>query len=162
MSDLEKRRVNTAISNIVSMLTHYSESTGRLVSDKRCCPSNMSLVGASLNISLGRIKQSFVLWVISISSILFHISKHLQTFPTLILHKILSPFRTDPHKSDFPIVYASDSFLELTGTWKFDLFRVKIVKFTPFIVLVKFFVRISIHGEIFDLFSSFKWYYYCY
>nr|AML77563.1 putative LOV domain-containing protein [Cicerbita plumieri] len=82
-SDLEKRRVNTAISNILSMLTHYSESTGRLVSDKRCCPSNMSLVGASLNISLGRIKQSFVL--------------------------------TDPHKSDIPIVYASDAFLELTG-----------------------------------------------
>nr|AML77658.1 putative LOV domain-containing protein [Tragopogon porrifolius] len=82
-SDLEKRRANTAMSNILSMLTHYSELTGRLVSDKRCCSSNMSHVGASLNISLGRIKQSFVL--------------------------------TDPHKTDIPIVYASDAFLELTG-----------------------------------------------
>ncbi|KVI05579.1 protein TWIN LOV 1 [Cynara cardunculus var. scolymus] len=60
-SDLEKRRANTAMSNILSMLTHYSELTGRLVSDRRCCSSNMSHVGASLNTSLGRIRQSFVL-----------------------------------------------------------------------------------------------------
>ncbi|GJX33899.1 putative LOV domain-containing protein [Tanacetum coccineum] len=60
-SDLEKQRARTAMSTILSMLTHYSQLTGRLVSDKRCCASYMSRVGASLYISLGRIKQSFVL-----------------------------------------------------------------------------------------------------
>nr|AML77473.1 putative LOV domain-containing protein [Lobelia siphilitica] len=58
-SDIEKRRAITAMNNILSLLTHYSELTGRLVCAKRCC--GMSPLGASLNISLGRIKQSFVL-----------------------------------------------------------------------------------------------------
>ncbi|KAI3805710.1 hypothetical protein L1987_28328 [Smallanthus sonchifolius] len=83
VSDLEKQGANSAMGNILSMLTHYSQLTGRLVSENRCCSSYMSGVGASLNMSLSRIKQSFVL--------------------------------TDPHKTDVPIVYASDAFLELTG-----------------------------------------------
>ncbi|GAV82689.1 PAS_9 domain-containing protein [Cephalotus follicularis] len=82
-SDLEKRRAMNAINNILSVLTHYSELTGRLVCAKRCCVPVAGFVNSSLNISLGRIKQSFVL--------------------------------TDPHLSDMPIVYASDSFLRLTG-----------------------------------------------
>nr|AML76550.1 putative LOV domain-containing protein [Philadelphus inodorus] len=60
-TDVEKRKSATAISNILSVLTHYSELTGRLVCGKRCCLSGMGLLGSSLNISLGRIKQSFVL-----------------------------------------------------------------------------------------------------
>nr|AML77339.1 putative LOV domain-containing protein [Scaevola sp. BC-2016] len=60
-SDLEKLRASTAINNILSVLTHYSELTGRLVCEKRCCSSSMGWLSASLNISLGRIKQSFVL-----------------------------------------------------------------------------------------------------
>ncbi|KAA8529471.1 hypothetical protein F0562_033730 [Nyssa sinensis] len=60
-SDLEKRKAATAIDNILSVLTHYSEVTGRLVCGKRCCLPGMGLLGSSLNISLGRIKQSFVL-----------------------------------------------------------------------------------------------------
>uniref|UniRef100_A0A5B7BDY1 LOV domain-containing protein n=1 Tax=Davidia involucrata TaxID=16924 RepID=A0A5B7BDY1_DAVIN len=60
-SDLEKRKAVTAINNILSVLTHYSELTGRVVCGKRCCLSGMGLLGSSLNISLGRIKQSFVL-----------------------------------------------------------------------------------------------------
>ncbi|KAK9060281.1 hypothetical protein SSX86_020985 [Deinandra increscens subsp. villosa] len=83
VSDLEKQGANSAMGSILSMLTHYSQLTGKLVSEKRCCSSYMSGVGASLNTSLGRIKQSFVL--------------------------------TDPHKTDIPIVYASDAFLEMTG-----------------------------------------------
>nr|AML79347.1 putative LOV domain-containing protein [Aster tataricus] len=82
-SDLEKHGANSAMTNILSLLTHYSQLTGGLVSDKRCCSSYMNHVGASLNTSLGRIKQSFVL--------------------------------ADPYKTDIPIVYASDAFLELTG-----------------------------------------------
>ncbi|KAL3501327.1 hypothetical protein ACH5RR_035776 [Cinchona calisaya] len=82
-SEVEKMKAATAISNILSVLTHYSEVTGRLVCGKRCCLSGMGLLGSSLNISFGRIKQSFVL--------------------------------TDPHLLDMPIVYASDSFLRLTG-----------------------------------------------
>ncbi|KAJ0489523.1 putative non-specific serine/threonine protein kinase [Helianthus annuus] len=83
VSDLERREASNAMGNILSLLTHYSQLTGKLVSEKRCCSSYMSGVGASLNISLARIKQSFVL--------------------------------TDPHKTNIPIVYASDAFLELTG-----------------------------------------------
>ncbi|XP_059655920.1 protein TWIN LOV 1 isoform X2 [Cornus florida] len=60
-SDLEKRKAVTAINNIFSVLTHYSEVTGRLVCGNRCCLSGMGPLCSSLNISLGRIKQSFVL-----------------------------------------------------------------------------------------------------
>ncbi|CAB4295156.1 unnamed protein product [Prunus armeniaca] len=60
-SDLEKTRAATAINNILSVLTHYSELTGRLVCGKRCSLSGVGLLSSSLNISLGRIKQSFVL-----------------------------------------------------------------------------------------------------
>nr|AML78181.1 putative LOV domain-containing protein [Sideroxylon reclinatum] len=60
-SDLEKQKAATASNNILSVLSHYSELTGRLVCGKRCCFSGMDLLGSSLNISLGRIKQSFVL-----------------------------------------------------------------------------------------------------
>nr|AML77360.1 putative LOV domain-containing protein [Akania lucens] len=60
-SDLEKRRAATAIDNILSVLTHYSESIDRLVCEKRCCLPGVGFLSSSLNISLGRIKQSFVL-----------------------------------------------------------------------------------------------------
>ncbi|CAK7332419.1 unnamed protein product [Dovyalis caffra] len=60
-SDLEKQSAATAISNIFSVLTHYSESTGRLVCGKRCSLPAAGLINSSLNIPLGRIKQSFVL-----------------------------------------------------------------------------------------------------
>lgn len=83
-SEMEKRKAATAVNNILSMLIHYSELTGRLVSGKRCCLSGLGLLSSSsITSSLGRIKQSFVL--------------------------------TDPHSPDMPIVYASDSFLKLTG-----------------------------------------------
>ncbi|KAF3431407.1 hypothetical protein FNV43_RR26138 [Rhamnella rubrinervis] len=60
-SDVEKRKADTAISNILSMLTHYSELTGKLVCGKRCSLSGVGHLSSSLNISLGRIKHSFVL-----------------------------------------------------------------------------------------------------
>nr|AML78606.1 putative LOV domain-containing protein [Cladrastis kentukea] len=47
--------------NIFSVLTHYSESTSRLVCRKRCSMPDVGLLSSSLIISLGRIKQSFVL-----------------------------------------------------------------------------------------------------
>nr|AML76975.1 putative LOV domain-containing protein [Eschscholzia californica] len=59
-NDLEKRKATTAINSILSVLTHYSEFTGKLVCGKRC-NSMMGSLSSSLNISLGRIKQSFVL-----------------------------------------------------------------------------------------------------
>ncbi|XP_056164347.1 protein TWIN LOV 1 isoform X4 [Syzygium oleosum] len=60
-SDSEKRRAASAIGDIMSVLTRYSESTGRLVCGKRFfCPGS-SLLSSSVIISLGRIKQSFVL-----------------------------------------------------------------------------------------------------
>nr|AML76881.1 putative LOV domain-containing protein [Polyscias fruticosa] len=59
--EIEKQKAVTAMHNIFSMLTHYSELTGRLVCAKKCCVSVMGPLNASLNISLGRIKQSFVL-----------------------------------------------------------------------------------------------------
>lgn len=60
-SDQEKRRAAAAVNNILSLLTHYSELTGKLVCEKRCTLSGIGLLGASLIIALGRIKQSFVL-----------------------------------------------------------------------------------------------------
>lgn len=61
-SELEKQKASAAINSILSVLTHYSELTGRSVTRKRC--SSVQLTGpptSALNISLGRIKQSFVL-----------------------------------------------------------------------------------------------------
>nr|AML77515.1 putative LOV domain-containing protein [Holarrhena pubescens] len=60
-SDLEKRKATAAVNSILSVLIHYSQMTGRLVCGKRCCLPATGLLSASLNISLGRIKQSFVL-----------------------------------------------------------------------------------------------------
>nr|AML77489.1 putative LOV domain-containing protein [Apocynum androsaemifolium] len=60
-SELEKKKATAAVNNILSILIHYSQMTGRLVCGKRCCLSGTGLLSASLNISLGRIKQSFVL-----------------------------------------------------------------------------------------------------
>lgn len=60
-SDVEKIKATTAISNILSVLTHYSAMTGRLVCRKRCCLPWNGQLGSSLNMSLGRIRQSFVL-----------------------------------------------------------------------------------------------------
>ncbi|GMP94127.1 hypothetical protein CsSME_00043694 [Camellia sinensis var. sinensis] len=51
-SGLEKRKAATAINNILSVLSHYSELTGTLVCGKRCGLSGMGLLGSSLNISL--------------------------------------------------------------------------------------------------------------
>lgn len=60
-SDLEKTKAASAMNNILSVLTHYSEFMGRLVCGKRCCLAGMGPLGSSLILSLGRIKQSFVL-----------------------------------------------------------------------------------------------------
>nr|AML78682.1 putative LOV domain-containing protein [Melissa officinalis] len=60
-NEREKAKANAAINNILSVLTHYSEYTGRLVCGKRCCLTGNAQLVSSLNISLGRIKQSFVL-----------------------------------------------------------------------------------------------------
>ncbi|KHN41548.1 Protein TWIN LOV 1 [Glycine soja] len=60
-SDDEKRSVVTAMDCIFSVLTHYGEATGRLVCRKRSSIPDVGLLSTSLIISLGRIKQSFVL-----------------------------------------------------------------------------------------------------
>ncbi|KAK7368123.1 hypothetical protein VNO80_10145 [Phaseolus coccineus] len=60
-SDEEKRSAVTAMDRIFSVLTHFSEATGRLVCRKRCSIPDVGLLSTSLIISLGRIKQSFVL-----------------------------------------------------------------------------------------------------
>ncbi|ESR51818.1 hypothetical protein CICLE_v100317522mg, partial [Citrus x clementina] len=51
-SDLEKRKAATAIDNILSVLTHYSQLTGRLVCGKRCSLPGMGFISSSLYISL--------------------------------------------------------------------------------------------------------------
>ncbi|KAH1097676.1 hypothetical protein J1N35_014597 [Gossypium stocksii] len=60
-SDFEKRMAANAFNCILSVLTNYSESTGRLVCGTRCSVPGVCYISSSLNISLGRIKQSFVL-----------------------------------------------------------------------------------------------------
>ncbi|XP_038893298.1 protein TWIN LOV 1 isoform X3 [Benincasa hispida] len=59
--DDEKQRAAIAIGNILSVLTHYSEVTGRLVCERRCSLPRVGILCSSLNTSLNRIKQSFVL-----------------------------------------------------------------------------------------------------
>nr|AML76740.1 putative LOV domain-containing protein [Canella winterana] len=60
-SDLEKQKAASASSNILSALSHYSKLTGKVVCGKRCSSVGIVPLGSSLIISLGRIKQSFVL-----------------------------------------------------------------------------------------------------
>ncbi|KAL8518807.1 hypothetical protein ACS0TY_009960 [Phlomoides rotata] len=60
-SEVEKTKASAAIDNILSALTRYSEVTGRLVCGKRCCLNGNVQLVATLNISLRRIRQSFVL-----------------------------------------------------------------------------------------------------
>ncbi|CAH2045722.1 unnamed protein product [Thlaspi arvense] len=60
-SESEKLRAAEAISNVLSVLTRYSEFSGRLVCGKRYCLRGADCLSSSLVISLGRIKQSFVL-----------------------------------------------------------------------------------------------------
>ncbi|XP_010523442.1 PREDICTED: protein TWIN LOV 1 isoform X2 [Tarenaya hassleriana] len=60
-SECEKLRAVAAINNVLSVLTHYSELTGRLVCGNRCCSPRTGFLSSSLIISLCRVKQSFVL-----------------------------------------------------------------------------------------------------
>nr|AML78334.1 putative LOV domain-containing protein [Nymphaea sp. BC-2016] len=61
--NLEKRKAATAIDSIVSTLAHYSKLMGKSVCGRRCSSVHLrpTRITSSLNISLGRIKQSFVL-----------------------------------------------------------------------------------------------------
>ncbi|KAG7640308.1 PAS domain superfamily [Arabidopsis suecica] len=60
-SESEKLKATEAINNVLSILVHYSELSGRLVCGKRYCLQGVDCLSSSLVISLGRIKQSFVL-----------------------------------------------------------------------------------------------------
>nr|AML79070.1 putative LOV domain-containing protein [Ludovia sp. BC-2016] len=60
--DCEKERAVTAADSILSTLTRYSKLTGKRVCRKRCSSAaNIAPLSSSLILSLGRIKQSFVL-----------------------------------------------------------------------------------------------------
>nr|AML76950.1 putative LOV domain-containing protein [Borya sphaerocephala] len=60
-SDREKQKAINVAKDILSMLTYYSKHTDRVVCRKSCSPVGIAPLSSSLNISLGRIKQSFVL-----------------------------------------------------------------------------------------------------
>lgn len=60
-SNLEKQKAEVAINKIFSVLTCHSELTGRFVCAERHSLPRAGILSSSLNISLGRIKQSFVL-----------------------------------------------------------------------------------------------------
>ncbi|KAG7563341.1 PAC motif [Arabidopsis suecica] len=60
-SESEKLKAVETINNVLSILTRYSELSGRLVCGKRYCLRGVDCLSSSLVISLGRIKQSFVL-----------------------------------------------------------------------------------------------------
>ncbi|CAM8883626.1 unnamed protein product [Rhodiola kirilowii] len=60
-SEMEKRRASNVMNTVLSVLTHYSESTGKVVCAKRLSASGIGLLNSSIISSLGRIKQSFVL-----------------------------------------------------------------------------------------------------
>lgn len=60
-SDSEKEMAISTANSIVSALNRYSKLTGLMVSRKRCDSVGIPALSSSLNLSLGRIKQSFVL-----------------------------------------------------------------------------------------------------
>ncbi|XP_039810465.1 protein TWIN LOV 1-like isoform X3 [Panicum virgatum] len=60
-SDSEKEKAISTANCIVSALNRYSKLTGLVVSGKRCDSVGIPALSSSLNLSLGRIKQSFVL-----------------------------------------------------------------------------------------------------
>ncbi|KAF8012535.1 hypothetical protein BT93_I0638 [Corymbia citriodora subsp. variegata] len=68
-SDSEKQKAASAIGQIMSVLTDYSKSTGRLVCGERCLCTGSSPLNSSVFISLGRIKQSFVLTDVNLPNI---------------------------------------------------------------------------------------------
>ena len=112
-SELEKHTAATAINNILSVLARCSESTGRMVCGKRCSLPAAGLINSSLNISLGRIKQSFVLWVVANS---LYICEWEMSKWRLLISLLVFLRRIDPHLPNMPVVYASDAFLKLTGS----------------------------------------------
>ncbi|KAJ0240441.1 Protein TWIN LOV 1 [Hirschfeldia incana] len=60
-SESERLKSAEAVNNVLAVLTRYSEFAGRLVCGKRSCLRGAECLSSSLVISLGRIKQSFVL-----------------------------------------------------------------------------------------------------
>nr|AML77691.1 putative LOV domain-containing protein [Squilla maritima] len=60
-NDLEKQKAANAAKNILSILKYYRNHTDRVLCGKRCSIASIPSLSSSLNISLGRIKQSFVL-----------------------------------------------------------------------------------------------------
>ncbi|RLM92632.1 protein TWIN LOV 1 isoform X2 [Panicum miliaceum] len=60
-SDSEKEKAISTANSIVAALNRYSKLTGLVVSGKRCDSVGIPALSSSLNLSLGRIKQSFVL-----------------------------------------------------------------------------------------------------
>nr|AML77837.1 putative LOV domain-containing protein [Pistia stratiotes] len=60
-SDVEKQNALDASNAVLSTLTHYSELTGKIVCRTRHVSFDAAPLPSSLHISLGRIKQSFVL-----------------------------------------------------------------------------------------------------
>lgn len=59
--DWEKQKAASAAAEVVSALVRYSKFTGRMVCGKRCGSAGAAPLSSSLTLSLGRIKQSFVL-----------------------------------------------------------------------------------------------------
>ncbi|CAL4978307.1 unnamed protein product [Urochloa decumbens] len=60
-TESEKEKAISTANSIVSALNRYSKLTGLVVSGKRCDSVGIPALSSSLNLSLGRIKQSFVL-----------------------------------------------------------------------------------------------------
>nr|AML79359.1 putative LOV domain-containing protein [Peperomia fraseri] len=60
-SELEKERAAATVNNVLSTLTHYSEVIGKPICGQRCSSIRNMALSSALRISLGRIKQSFVL-----------------------------------------------------------------------------------------------------
>ncbi|XP_062208464.1 protein TWIN LOV 1 isoform X2 [Phragmites australis] len=60
-SDSEKEKAMSTANSIFSALNRYSKLTGLVVCGKRCDSVGIQALSSSLNLSLGRIKQSFVL-----------------------------------------------------------------------------------------------------
>ncbi|ONK80875.1 uncharacterized protein A4U43_C01F22730 [Asparagus officinalis] len=59
--DLEKQKATDAAKNIISILNYYRKHTNGALYGRRCSSASIAPLCSSLNISLGRIKQSFVL-----------------------------------------------------------------------------------------------------
>ncbi|GJN05577.1 hypothetical protein PR202_ga23218 [Eleusine coracana subsp. coracana] len=89
VSDSDKEKAMNTANSIFSTLNRYSKLTGLVVCGKRCDSFGIPALSSSLNLSLGRIKQSFVLTDPSLpDNPIIYVSDAFESLTEVLLPKI--------------------------------------------------------------------------